>query len=103
MPSRLSLATFASVLVLTTVFASACSEPQGQPVTYRNEMSIELTVTSDDFFLVTLLPRQSKSQTTREGLLPDRIRAYSPQGDVVFDKTFTWEDLKASNFLVVIK
>jgi hypothetical protein len=91
-------------LILATVipFAS-CATPRGQPVTYRNETRLTLTVTNDDFLLTTLAPGQSKSITTKESLLPDRIRAYDDRNALVFDQTFTWENLQAARFLVVIR
>jgi hypothetical protein len=91
---------FAAALV---VLATACSTPRGQPVTYRNETTLTLTLSNDDFLLTTLAPRQSRAITTKESLLPDRIRAYDERNNLIFDKTFTWEYLKAANFIVVIK
>jgi len=94
---------FAIVLTVAPLIFGGCYTPRGTPVTYKNEMQLDLTVTSDDFFLVTLLPGQKKSITTKESLLPDRIRAYDPRGNLVFDRTVTWEELKAANFVLVLK
>jgi hypothetical protein len=88
--------------VLLVAFA-ACSTPQGTPVTYRNETGLTLTVTNDDFLLTTLAPTESRRITTREDLLPDRIRAYDDRNNLVFDRTFTWSDLQAMDFVVVIR
>jgi hypothetical protein len=97
--SRVTLA-LAAILGLMPGFA--CATPHGQPVTYRNETTLTLTLTNDDFLLTTLAPHQSRAITTRESLLPDRIRAYDERNNLVFDKTVTWDDLKAGNFTVVI-
>jgi hypothetical protein len=90
-------------VVLLVALAAACSTPQGTPVTYRNEPGLALTVTNDDFLLTTLAPTESKRITTREDLLPDRIRAYDDRNNLVFDRTFTWSDLEAMDFVVVIR
>ena len=96
------IALTALILAPVILFAS-CATPRGQPVTYRNETRLTLTVTNDDFLLTTLAPGQSRSITTKESLLPDRVRAYDDRNALVFDQTFTWEELKAARFLVVIK
>lgn len=97
------LAALLGVALVAGPFSTACATPRGTPVTYQNETDQDLTLTSDQFFLVTLLPGQSKKITTKESLLPDRIKAMNARGDVVFDRTVTWEDLKATGFLVVIR
>ncbi|HXH20418.1 MAG TPA: hypothetical protein VNN10_00180 [Dehalococcoidia bacterium] len=91
------------LLAATAAVLLACTTPQGTPVTYKNETGLSLTVTNDDFLLTTLAPTESKRITTKESLLPDRIRAYDERNNLVFDRTVTWEDLKASGFVVVIK
>jgi hypothetical protein len=61
-------------------------------------------LSSDEFFLFTLQPRESKQVYTKEELLPDRIRAIDDvSGDVVFDRTFTWAEVRDLGFLVVIR
>ena len=97
--SRLLLA----FVLLLSAAGAGCATPQGQPVTYRNETTLSLTVTNDDFLVTTLAPRQSRSVTTKESLLPDRIRAYDDRNNLIFDKTFTWQDLQALNFVIAIK
>ena len=77
--------------------------PQGTAVTYRNDSGKSLTVTSDEFFFATLLPGQSKKVYTRESLLPDHLRATDDRDQVVYEHTLTWEELKTSGFLVIIK
>ncbi len=101
MPPRLACLLLASSLALA--LGLACATPRGTPVTYRNETTLSLTVTNDDFLLTTLAPRQSRAITTKESLLPDRIRAYDDRNNLVFDQTFTWADLQASGFVVAIK
>lgn len=96
------LALAASFLAALAV-GVACATPQGTPVTYKNETGLSLTVTNDDFLLTTLAPTESKRITTKESLLPDRIRAYDERNNLVFDRTFSWADLQSAGFVVVIR
>jgi hypothetical protein len=93
------------ILALAVLLVFACSDvakPRGTPVTYRNDTTESLTLTNDELLLTILAPRQSKAITTREDLLPDRIRAFTERNELIFDQTFTWADLQANNFVVVI-
>jgi hypothetical protein len=50
-----------------------------------------------------LLPGEAKGYRTRKNLLPDKIRAIDPHGNVVYEETFTWEQLRAVQFRIVIQ
>jgi hypothetical protein len=95
-----------ALLLVLCIAMAACggnvAAPRGTPVTYKNELRESINVSNDDFLVTTLAAGQSKAITTRRDLLPDRIRAYTERGELVFDRTFTWEDLEALDFTIVI-
>ena len=99
MRSNILLGFLLFAVAATTV---GCLEPEEQGVTYENETSAVLTVMIDDFFLTTLQPGESEAFQVRENLLPDRVRAFDEEGNLVFDEVFTWEDLEANDFRVLI-
>ncbi len=103
MCTRIAAATW--LLGITVLLATSClfhvTEERG--VTYENQTAFTLQVATDNFILTRLEPGESETFITRKNLLPDRVRAYKEDGTLVFDRTFTWQDLEASDFRVVIR
>jgi len=64
-------------------------------------MPLKLTLNKYD--LVTLKPGESRQFSTRPSLGPQRVRAFDLEGNLKFDHVYTWEDLKAASFRVVIE
>ena len=92
-----------ALLFLTLLLAAGCfAETQERVVTYENHSSMTLRITVDELALTTLQPGESAAFGTRKYLLPDHIRAYDDSGQLRFDKTIAWQDLKGTNFHVFI-
>ena len=56
----------------------------------------------DEFEIVTLLPGETARVQERENHMPDRVRAFDQAGNLLFDRTYTWEDLEEAGWRVVI-
>jgi hypothetical protein len=95
----------AIVLLGAAASAIACLVhiTEEREVTYENGTPFVLGVLLDDLDLTTLRPGESRGFRTNKILLPNRIKAFDEQGNLRFDRVFTWEDLEANEFRVLIR
>ncbi len=80
----------------------ACFQHDDKPVIYENASVSTVTIMIDEFELTTLGPNESREYGVRKSFMPDHVRAFDEAGNLVFDRTYTWEDLEAAGWRVVI-
>lgn len=68
-----------------------------------NNSGSEIALLLDDTDRGTITNAESQNVTILLNEPSDRIRAYDPEGNLIFDETLTWEELVASHFRIVIE
>ncbi len=90
-------------VVIGAMLGLACFQHDDESVIYENATDITLTLVSDGAELITLLPGEvDRDHFLRKQLMPDHIEAYDQSGTLLFERTYTWEDLEAAGWRVVI-
>lgn len=91
------------VAVVVAVVGVACSNHTDKFVIYENDTAVTLMLVSDGYDLITLKSGQESGDfVLRKELMPDRIQAYDEAGILVFDRTYTWEDVRDAGWRITI-
>ena len=85
-------------LVLT-----ACAAGTSQPFSFENATSEPITIRVNDRLRLLIQPGESKSFNTPNNRGARRVLAVDEKGVTRLDKVFSWEELEAVDFRLVIK
>lgn len=96
---RMRSTRLALVVILSLGALIACRAER--EITYLNETDAPVQLYIDGRFVDWIDPGESIVRSGRER--SREIRAIAADGAVVFDRTFTWDELKALDFMVVIR
>ena len=100
---RRLLAVLSLSVALGAVVGIACFQHEDELVIYENATAVTLTLVSDGAELITLMPgEESPDYVLRKQLMPNHIEAFDQSGTLLYDRTYTWEDVKAAGWRIVI-
>ena len=100
---RKLLAVLSLSVALGAVVGIACFQHEDESVTYENATAVTVTIVSDGAELITLLPGEmNTNHFLRKQLMPDHIEAFDQSGTLLFDRTYTWEDVEEAGWRIVI-
>ena len=82
---------------------AACSAGTSQPFVFENATSEPITIRVNDRLRLLIQPGESKSFNTPNNKGARRVLAVDEKGVTRLDQVFSWEELEAVDFRLVIK
>ena len=100
---RKLLAVLSLSVALGAMVGIACFQHEDESVIYENATAVTVTIVSDGAELITLMPgEESPDYVLRKQLMPNHIEAFDQSGTLLFDRTYTWEDVEEEGWRIVI-
>ncbi|HLF76580.1 MAG TPA: hypothetical protein VJB57_03740 [Dehalococcoidia bacterium] len=90
-------------LLLCVLLAAACSAGTSQPFSFENATAEPVTVRVNDRLRLLLQPGETKSFNTPNNKGARRVVATDEKGVTRIDKVYTWDELEAVDFRLVIR
>ena len=83
--------------------AAACGASGAQPFTFENATNEPITIRVDDRLRLLIQPGQTKSFNTPNNKGARHVLAVDETSVTRLDHVFTWDELKAMDFRLVIR
>jgi hypothetical protein len=91
------------LLLTVAVLANACSGGTSQPISFENGTTEPVTIRVNERLRLLLQPGETKSFSTPNNKGGRHVLAVDEKGVTRLDKVYTWDELEAVDFRLVIK